>query len=1301
MNLKSSLVFLFAFIGWVPSQAQTFRAQLYYEDIGLASNVIYDMTQDHLGRMWFATQGGISWYNGTQWFSFHDSIKLPVYENSRIALDSKGNIWTSGTRKNTFYLKQYKNKRWHNLSLPENAEKNKHASSDLIIGSLWAEQQVILRQDSMIFFFDEEGKFSRSFDFVYHINRIVLAQDRLYVLSDEGIFYLDKNLELHSYFQSEITEYRQVYGALFSPNHDTCIAIGRNWVGQINNGELDIWRDKIPVDGSLSYFVANILEDDHGKIFYSFNRDVYFINQQTGENYYVDLSESLRHTWCNKLYLDQQSNLWIGSHRGLAKFTSFRFMNYFRSNGLIEDEVSAITEIRPGVMALAGNDGLTVYDHGKLLPFSIVAGAENFVIHRFTDITKDDEETVWMASNNLGLISFDTNHVIKRFPAPDEEAVSSLAIINDTIYCSVNHKGLHRFVNGQFELIHPVVGYIRKIIPLSNGDLLLLGLPKSLLISKGQVIKLVKNKIRGRNLYAALEDEGTIWLGSRDGLLKLENGKIVNATIEGFEINKPVYTILKTKEGHYWLGTDNGVIIIRDGEKVHYGTRQGLAGKETNRAALYQSSDGRIWIGTDRGLSIYLKENDFHKTTTPITRLLFMETKRESPYQLDQDLNIPYNENTLEFHFRAISFLDESTIRYRVKLEGFDQDWKYIDIPLQNSIRYTNLPPGQYRFHMEAQNFNELWSPTVSSGLIVIASPFYQAWWFILVSLLAGLYLVYLVFTFLNHRKNRIFLEEKVREKTAEIKLSESRFEAVWESAEDGMMLTDNQGYIEFVNPSLCRLTGLKAEELLQQPYSILFGDNDFNAPFPISKNDIKKGKIKVFEMEMPFINSTPFVEGISTPVGNHSEALVLTVLRDITQRKQDEQALIKAKESAEQASKAKADFLSTMSHEMRTPMNAVVGMTHLLMEDVSDPEQRENVNILKFSAENLMALIDDILDFNKIDSGKVEFEHIRFRLPELIKKVHQSFGYQSQQKNLKLNLYLDPNLPELVIGDPNRLSQVLGNLTNNAIKFTEKGSVTIGCHVMQSANGKATLRFSVRDTGIGIEPEKTLSIFQAFTQARSDITRKYGGTGLGLAIIKKLLELQNSTIQVKSQPGKGSEFYFALSFPVAKDETVEEEVNFEKTGFTSLKGIKVLVVDDLELNFKVVRKFLDRWELKYDYARNGFEAIEKVQDHHFDVVLMDLQMPEMDGYEATKRIRKLEAPEKNQIPIIALTASALLEIRKKVYENGMDDFITKPIKPTDLYMKLVKAYSGELKPKRLLNEEEIGGKTATFFGEQ
>jgi len=493
------------------------------------------------------------------------------------------------------------------------------------------------------------------------------------------------------------------------------------------------------------------------------------------------------------------------------------------------------------------------------------------------------------------------------------------------------------------------------------------------------------------------------------------------------------------------------------------------------------------------------------------------------------------------------------------------------------------------------------------------------------------------------------------------------------EATLDPLITIDTDGIITDVNEAMVKATDKKREELIGTNLIVYFVE-------PEKAQEVYE---EIFEKEHVMNYPITIKDGVFTDVllnGSvykdvKGEVLgAVIVARDITALKKVESELIEAKTRAEiatgiaeDATKAKQQFLSNMSHEIRTPMNAIIGFTKVALKTDLTDKQEEYLTAIKESGDTLIVLINDILDLAKVDAGKMTFEKNPFKMAASISAMIHLFEAKMQESNILLVEEYDYKIPETLIGDSVRLHQIVLNLVSNAVKFTTKGKITVGVHLLKEDEGKVTIEFSVADTGIGIPENKIGSIFENFQQASSGTARLYGGTGLGLAIAKQLVESQGGKISVESKIDEGSTFSFTLDFLKAKGGIkIEEDLTVLDV---ENKDIKVLVAEDIALNQLLMKTVLGDLGFEYDIAANGKIAIEKLKGGNFDIILMDLQMPEMNGFEATEFIRN---KMNSKIPIIALTADVTTVDVTKCKAVGMNDYISKPVDEKLLYSKIL-----------------------------
>jgi len=538
------------------------------------------------------------------------------------------------------------------------------------------------------------------------------------------------------------------------------------------------------------------------------------------------------------------------------------------------------------------------------------------------------------------------------------------------------------------------------------------------------------------------------------------------------------------------------------------------------------------------------------------------------------------------------------------------------------------------------------------------------------------------------------------------LKLASQYSLSLIEASRDPLFSISLDGKITDTNQAAVRVTGVSKEALLGSDFISYFTEPE----------KAKQGYLEVFEKgfvaDFPLtINDDNFMDVLfnGSVYYDDKENVIgaVVVARDITNQKRIETELIEAKifaelataiaedakidaenaaQIAKEAMKSKQQFLSNMSHEIRTPMNAIIGFTKVILKTALSSKQREYLTAIKTSGDALIVLINDILDLAKVDSGKMIFDESPFKLSLSIAAMLHLFETKIQEKNLKLETKYDKNIPDILMGDAVRLHQIILNLVSNAVKFTEKGTITVSVALVEQDADKVWIEFSIKDSGIGIDTKKLESIFDHFQQATSTTSRIYGGTGLGLAIVKHLVEAQNGTISVVSTLGSGAEFIFRLPFQKTNisEVVVEEIIELDQ----DVKDIKILVVEDMELNQLLMKTLLDDFGFECDITANGRLAVEQLERKTYDIILMDLQMPEMNGFEATEYIRNTL---KLTLPIMALTADVTTVDLAKCKEVGMNDYVAKPLDERLLYSKIISLIK---KPVLIIEEKTIGNVT-------
>ena len=516
-------------------------------------------------------------------------------------------------------------------------------------------------------------------------------------------------------------------------------------------------------------------------------------------------------------------------------------------------------------------------------------------------------------------------------------------------------------------------------------------------------------------------------------------------------------------------------------------------------------------------------------------------------------------------------------------------------------------------------------------------------------------------------------LETKVEQRTRKLEVSEQKYRMIMENMQLGLLELDLDRRIVRAYKKFCQMTGYTQQELEGRILEEILLTEETAQELEEQGIGDDNSETHSFETQLLKKNGDPIWALVSiSPIYdlNNERIGTLGIHFDLSARKQLEEDLASAKDEAEQAKDAEAQFLARMSHEIRTPLNAIIGMSHILFDTNPTEAQQEYLSILKSSADILLALINDILDFSKIQAGEISVNPKEFDLGGVIRSLQKTFQHKLEGKPVEVLANVDYNIKNLLIGDDLLLNQILLNLMGNAAKFTSEGQIGVQVKVLERNGKKLKLEFIVHDTGIGVSKEKLELIFENFKQADGNVRHKFGGTGLGLAITRQLVELQGGQIYAEGELGVGTSFIFTIEY---EDSGILPSLVTEKLPTAAdidVADAQILVAEDNIMNRKYVATLFKKWKIPIHFAHNGREAVERAQEQEFDLILMDISMPEMDGYEATIAIRNTQNPNQHT-PIVALTASALVSKKDKAFEIGMTDYMAKPYKPMKLLQKI------------------------------
>lgn len=1208
----------------------------------LSENTIRKIFQDSRGYIWIATQDGLNRYDGFAFTVFNHETTNPksISDNfiNEISEDRNGNIWV-GTR-NGLNVYRYLTNDFQRFMPVPTGQIGLHGSYVLCIkedpdGGLWIGT-------------DGGGLNHIRFDTLS--NNGTPGNVSMSFEQFTSVKHDSSSLVSNTVFNITFDKFEQMW---IGTEKGLSLMRGPEW--RKKSGPRFFETVKYPASAQTNFPDPNIyalITDDNGNIWLgNGSGQIRKIEIPTADKYTVSevliqltQSPAKSSIAMNDILPNQDGSVWISSSIGLVEYFPvesnlpnyiLRQKEYMQGVSLSDNYITTLCRDASGLLWIGTTGGITIYNPWKnrFHFHDMNVFGRDTIDYSVNSIFVDNKNRHWFSTDFYGLRIAD--------PSTGEstviESISNLSI-NGLVFDKNNDAWMATSGHG--------VARIRAsaLFHGSGNTINAKAKPEYILYTKGDTNGLPSNMV----LTIALDNQDGLWIGTGKGLsyLNPERTKLksisLNSTDKSLYTDKIIRNIHCDKQDQLWICTDGGLFrySIPTGKIVHYasenGNHQSLSQSRLN--CVFEDQSGRLWIGTNGGgLDLFNKETG----------------KVEAVYSTGQGLP-----NTVIYSIQedALQNLWLSTNKGICKLnpktgecsnydtrDGLLSDEFIVNSSYHSSdgTLYFGSNNGYNSFRPDSIRKNNFIPKVVLTDVKIFDQSVFTGDSNDLRAALLGDKKICLPF-----KKNSIAFEFAALSFIAPEK---NKYAYQLEGFDKELVQAGTRRFVSYTN----------------------LDPGEYTFHVKASNNDgvwNETGIQYTIVISPPWYRTWTFRIMLAILLSMIVWAIYEARLRNLELRKEREVAI--------QTTRLKEQFLANMSHEIRTPLNAIMGMTRLLREKEPKPDQLKYLDAIAQSSDNLLVIINDILDISKIEAGKIELEKIPFSIRTALSGIYDTMRFKAEEKGLYFSTSATEGMHDYFIGDPVRLSQMLINLVGNAIKFTQHGSVTIRCQItpQHPSPGEITqVKFEVVDTGIGIAPENIHKIFDSFTQESSETTRKFGGTGLGLAISKKLAELQHGTIEVHSEPGKGTTFVVTIPYPAAETPVAETVNNIPSEDLRkALQGISILLVEDNDFNRIVAVDTLheELTDVKIDIAVNGLEAVEKVRSKQYDVVLMDVQMPEMNGYDATKTIRKLDSPAKDT-RIIAMTASALKDEVERCYQAGMNDFIAKPFDTEDLLKKI------------------------------
>lgn len=1123
----------------LPAFPQGYLTGTYTVADGLQDPTINDISQDVKGVMWFATSGGITAYDGIRWQHFGESNGLPddVYLHVRAGKD--GTIWAiSGNLSAGLYILDTVNGgiKWQKINPPPGLDKetiqvsaaalldikrniDRPGQTYLALGTYEHGLYFYNRNAGTWTHSDWKDDINIASSAVYDIDRF---NRKFYLVGERGFFRINPEkpeqwermpVTLPSLPVYALAVEKVVYledDTLATVTRDPRIwLLGQEWAGTFREDSFSIYyQGPMPGFKSHRFYLRSIIRPDRFGGLWVGNRIILLNIDRKNHLKSFDRSAAYRGAGTYALFHDRESNLWVGNFRGATKIVSLRFENYSKQNGLYENEVTAVNQLNSETMVFGHNGGFTFLEDGNAIPIAI-PGVERGISldYRVLDMCKDRQGNIWAAVSRSGLVRISPNREIRwyRNLAPANENLYYSAIVTDsrgTVYAAAGMT-LFRWENGSDRFVPVETGVslpdlVRRLYPADEGGIYIATMQKGILFIKdNRLLRLLSFPGEGgANIYSLYPyRDGSLLVGTNAGLYQLRDGELNKFHQEWFELDSPVYFITGDSDGRLWFGLNNGVVRWDGMRERHYTMRDGLAGNETNRAAGFIDNRGRMWIGTDLGVSCYNESRDRTSKVPPLVELLSIEVSGIS-YSPDQPVSLIDRRADLTFRFRGISFLDEASVRYNLKLEGYDQHW-ITDYRSPGSMKhYANIPPGTYRFHIQAVNRLGLESDAAISPEITINRPFVLEPSFYFLMVLAGLLFISLIIIFITRKRHSHNLEKEVQQRTGQLEASEKELRNIFNTAHDAIIIfAPEEETVYDVNKRACKMYGFTRPEFIGMSLETISKDPGAGRK---KINDIlDAGGYHNFESEQYRKDGTLMIVEVNASLINYrGEIAILSLNRDISARKHAEEQI---KRSLEE----KVIMLKEIHHRVKNNLQIISSLLDLQSDHLDDPDV---IRVFQESKNRIhsMSLVHENL-YQSSDMARIDTE-------DYIRSVVDYFfsTYGNHRGNVipsiqveRISLDMDSAVPMGLI-----LTELLSNALKHAFQPGPEGRVVIKLH----SERIGVLKLTVQDNGVGLP---------------QDVDVKHTRT-LGLQLVTLLTRQLRGSIEVERDTGTS----FTITFP-------------------------------------------------------------------------------------------------------------------------------------------------------------------------